>query len=79
MPLIALKLLIPTILMNLILNIYIKSSKSGNANLVFYTELTKLPVLLDLSRFQFVLLDTLVRNSRANNTLRYGMRLGILF
>ncbi len=52
--------------MNLILNIYTKASKSGNTNLVVYTELTKLPVHLDPSRFQFASSDCSIRNSRAN-------------
>ncbi len=73
LPLIVLQLLIPTILMNLILNIYAKASQFGNTNLVDYAELTKLPVLLDLN-IQFVLPDSLVRNLRANNANNFGMR-----
>ncbi len=32
------------------LNIYAKAKKFGNTNLVVYTELTKFPVLLDISK-----------------------------
>ncbi len=35
------------------MNIYAKASEFGNANLVVYTNLTKLPVPFNLSRFQF--------------------------
>ncbi len=60
--LIMLQLPNPTILMNVILNIYAKASKSRNANLAIYIELTKLCVLLDLSRFQFTPPDSSIRN-----------------
>ncbi len=78
LPLVVLQLLIPSILMNLILNIYTKASKLGNTNLVVYIESTKSPVLLDPKRFQFVPPYSSIRNSRANNDIIFGMRLVIL-
>ncbi len=53
--------------MNLILNINTKASKFGDANLVIYKELIKLPLHLDLNRFQFKPPDSSIKNSRANN------------
>ncbi len=79
LPLIVLQLLIPTILTNSILNIYANASKFGNVNLVVYKELTKLPVPLDLSKYLFMLLDSFIRNSRANNAIIFGIRLMIQF
>ncbi len=79
LPLLVPQLKIPTILMNLILNFYAKSSKFENANLVVYAEPTKLPVRLDLSKYLFALPDSSIRNSRANNVTIFRMKLVILF
>ncbi len=46
------QLLTHMILMNLILNIYNKASKPENPNLVVYTEPSKSPIPLDLSKIQ---------------------------
>ncbi len=67
-------LLIPTIVMNLILNIYAKARKFGNASLVVYKELTNLPVLLDQIKYLLVLPDLTVRSSNANNTIVFQVK-----
>ncbi len=79
LPLIVLQLLIPTILVNLILNTYAKANKFGNVNLVVHANLTMLPVLLDLRTYLFALPDSSVRNSRGKNTVIFGMRVGFCF
>ncbi len=66
LPLIVPQLLIPTIMMNLILNIFAKANKNRNTNLAIYIEPTKFLVILNLNRFQFVPLDCLIWNSTAN-------------
>ncbi len=53
--------------------------QSKQLNLVVYRELTQLPVLLDLSKSQFVPTDSSIRNSRTNNAIIFGMRLVTLF
>ncbi len=58
-----------SILMNLILSVYAEASKFGSAILVVSVETTNLPVLLDLRRFQFILPNSPVRNSRVTNLL----------
>ncbi len=79
LPMVMLQLRTPTILMNLILNIYAKASKSENANLVISLGPTNSPVPLDLSRFQFVLYHSPTRDQRAHNTTIFRIRFAILF
>ncbi len=71
-------LLIPTILMNLILNIYAKTCKFWDTNQITYVEPMKSPVPLYLGRFQYTLPDSLIRNSSANNDLAFRIWLVIL-
>ncbi len=68
----------PTPPMNLILSIYAKASKFGNANLAVSIKPTRLPVPFDPSRFQFMLPNSPVSKSRVNNPIVFGMRLVIL-
>ncbi len=67
------------ILMSLILNIYVKERKFGNVSHIIYLAPTKLHVPLDPSKFQFALPYSSIRNSRAKNTMIFGMRLVIPF
>ncbi len=75
LPLIVLQLMNTTILMNLILIIYTEASEFENVNLVIYFKLAKAHVPLDLSKFQFMLPDSPLTNSRANNAIVFGMRI----
>ncbi len=71
------QLLLFTIMTALILNIYVKASKSRHANLVVYTEPTTSTVPLNLSRVHFLPPGSPIRNSRASNATIFQVRLVI--